>query len=146
MCRHRLFPLRVCVSLHRKFWSFWVLNPIQVPLKLCQEGALQDTKVPCCRIALSFALVFLVWEVKPIFYALWRPFTFLMGYNDPRKPTDDLLKGIAHIPRSLYPRDTHNDSFSHLCSRYVSNKLLESSGHMFCLILEQIAFIAALEA
>ena len=29
-----------------------------------------------------------------MFYALWSPFTFLMGYNDPRKPTDDLLHGM----------------------------------------------------
>lgn len=31
-----------------------------------------------------------------MFYAIWRPFTFLMGYTDPRKPTEDPLRGIFH--------------------------------------------------
>ena len=38
-------------------------------------------------------MVFLFWDVKTVFYALWSPFTFIMGYSDPRKPTDDKLKG-----------------------------------------------------
>lgn len=46
-----------------------------------------------CRILISFAVVFLFWDVKAVFYALWSPFTFIMGYSDPRKPTDDKLKG-----------------------------------------------------
>lgn len=46
-----------------------------------------------CRMLIAFATVFLFWDVKVVFYALWRPFTFVMGYSDPRKPTDDKLKG-----------------------------------------------------
>jgi len=33
------------------------------------------------------------WDIKSVFYAIWSPLTFLMGYNDPRKPSDDLLHG-----------------------------------------------------
>lgn len=47
-----------------------------------------------CRIAGCFTLIYVCWDIKPVFYALWSPFTFLMGYNDPRKPTDDLLHGM----------------------------------------------------
>ena len=41
----------------------------------------------------AFAIVFVFWDMKPVFYALWSPFTFLMGYSDPRRPTDDKLAG-----------------------------------------------------
>lgn len=43
-----------------------------------------------------------------MFYAIWSPFTFLVGYNDPRKPTDDLLHGetmpllVVSLPATLY--------------------------------------------
>ena len=38
-------------------------------------------------------LTFVCWDLKPVFYAIWGPLTFLMGYSDPRKPTNDLLHG-----------------------------------------------------
>ena len=53
-----------------------------------------------CRIAGCFTLIYVCWDIKPVFYALWSPFTFLMGYNDPRKPTDDLLHGM--LPPAVY--------------------------------------------
>jgi len=28
-----------------------------------------------------------------MFYAVWSPFTWLVGYVDPRKPSDDVLHG-----------------------------------------------------
>ena len=52
------------------------------------------------RIAGCFTLIYVCWDIKPVFYALWSPFTFLMGYNDPRKPTDDLLHGV--LPSSVH--------------------------------------------
>jgi len=52
---------------------------------------------------IATAVVFVFWDVKVVFYALWRPFTFFMGYSDPRKPTDDKLKGTfreaTQLPR-----------------------------------------------
>lgn len=46
------------------------------------------------------ALVVALWEFKAVFYAVWSPFVWLVGYNDPRKPSDDLLHGVPP------PRDT----------------------------------------
>lgn len=46
-----------------------------------------------CRIAGCFLLIYVCWDIKAVFYAIWSPFTFLVGYNDPRKPTDDVLHG-----------------------------------------------------
>jgi hypothetical protein len=51
------------------------------------------------RMLIAFAVVFVFWDIKAVFYALWRPFTFVMGYSDPRKPTDDKLRG--RFPRYM---------------------------------------------
>ena len=45
------------------------------------------------KIAVVTALVVTCWESKTVFYTLWTPFLWLVGYNDPRKPSDDLLHG-----------------------------------------------------
>ena len=56
------------------------------------------------KLGASLALTALVWEVKPIFYGIWRPFTFAMGYDDPRRPSGDLLRGeVGHSPPAPPP-------------------------------------------
>lgn len=47
-----------------------------------------------CRIMGSLAVVFLCWDVKPVFYFIWSPLQWLMGYSDPRNPTSDVLHGM----------------------------------------------------
>ncbi len=49
------------------------------------------------KIGVVTALVVTCWESKTVFYTLWTPFLWLVGYNDPRKPSDDLLHGVAPI-------------------------------------------------
>jgi len=39
--------------------------------------------------------VFVCWDIKSVFYALWSPFDRIMGYTDPRKPTGDRMHGEA---------------------------------------------------
>ena len=70
----------------------------------CPPGCLQscDGLRALRRIGLCFALVYLCWDLKPVFYAIWSPFTFIMGYSDPRKPTNDLLHGAAPCSASCY--------------------------------------------
>jgi hypothetical protein len=46
-----------------------------------------------CRIALCFALIFVLWDIKSVFYAIWTPFDWLVGYTDPRKGKQDRLHG-----------------------------------------------------
>ena len=58
-----------------------------------QSVAAATDRVPACRIAACFAVVFVCWDLKAVFYTIWGPLTFLMGYSDPRKPTNDLLHG-----------------------------------------------------
>lgn len=45
------------------------------------------------RIALCFALIFVLWDIKSVFYAIWTPFDWLVGYTDPRKGKQDRLHG-----------------------------------------------------
>lgn len=48
---------------------------------------------PTHRLSLCVVVVYVGWEIKPVFYALWSPFTWLLGYQDPRKPSGDALHG-----------------------------------------------------
>ena len=48
-------------------------------------------------------MIYVCWDIKSVFYAIWSPFTFMMGYNDPRKPTDDLLHGELPPLQSYRP-------------------------------------------
>ena len=55
-------------------------------------------------------MIYVCWDVKAVFYAIWSPFTFLVGYNDPRKPTDDLLHG-ERPPPPILPLSAHSCCF-----------------------------------
>ena len=47
------------------------------------------------KITVVSVLVATCWESKTVFYTLWTPFLWLVGYNDPRKPSDDPLHGVT---------------------------------------------------
>jgi hypothetical protein len=49
--------------------------------------------LPLCRIGLCFAAIFVLWDMKAVFYAIWQPFDWLVGYTDPRKGAQDRLHG-----------------------------------------------------
>ena len=49
------------------------------------------------RILGSLLVVFVCWDIKPVFYAIWSPFVWLMGYSDPRRPTTDKLYGTTAL-------------------------------------------------
>jgi hypothetical protein len=58
-----------------------------------------------CRIGLCFAAIFVLWDIKAVFYAIWQPFDWLVGYTDPRKGAQDRLHGEhTHI---VLPVSTH---------------------------------------
>lgn len=43
---------------------------------------------------MCFVFVFVMWDMKSVFYTLWKPFDWLVGYTDPRKNDDDRLHGM----------------------------------------------------
>jgi hypothetical protein len=48
---------------------------------------------PVCRIALCFVAIYVLWDMKAVFYTIWQPFDWLVGYSDPRKGPQDRLHG-----------------------------------------------------
>ena len=58
-----------------------------------------------CRFAICVAVVFVCWDVRPIFNLVWGtpPLRWLMEYVDPRHPSNDPLHGEACLlPRSAW--------------------------------------------
>lgn len=45
----------------------------------------------CLKFVGSFAVILVFWDLKPVFYGLWKPMDFLVGYTNPRNPGDDSL-------------------------------------------------------
>ena len=43
------------------------------------------------KIAGCFAVVVGMWEIPAVFYAAWRPLSFLLGYTDPRRPNPNAM-------------------------------------------------------
>jgi hypothetical protein len=81
-------------------WRCWGLSFVGLLLGSGRTSGQQATPAPLPpppRIALSFATVYLLWDIKPIFYAIWTPFKWLVAYDDPRRPRDDNLYG-GHRP------------------------------------------------
>lgn len=61
------------------------------PFRTCSTHA---PLPPPARLAVNLLLVFVLWDLKAVFYALWTPFQWLVGYVDPRKaPDQDPLYG-----------------------------------------------------
>jgi hypothetical protein len=44
------------------------------------------------KVAVLFAVCFVMWDVPGVFDFIWAPFTFLVQYHDPYKPTRPLLQ------------------------------------------------------
>ena len=54
-----------------------------------------------CRLLTCVAVVFVCWDIKAVFYTVWWPLKWCMGYVDPRKPTNDVLHGELLNTQSL---------------------------------------------
>lgn len=54
------------------------------------------------KMLLCFALVIVFWEIKSVFFAVWGPFEWLMGYSDPRRPNPVKLHGALLLDRACW--------------------------------------------
>ena len=52
---------------------------------------LQNNTLLALKMVGCVALVVLCWDVRPVFNAIWSPFSWLVAYTDPRKPSNDVL-------------------------------------------------------
>ncbi|EIE25840.1 O-acetyltransferase-related protein, partial [Coccomyxa subellipsoidea C-169] len=87
----------VCIVLRNSYMLYYICPMhtiftifVYATLGLGQKYNATNTGI-LVKIGLCVLLIYVCWDIKAVFYAIWSPFMFLVGYNDPRKPTDDLL-------------------------------------------------------
>lgn len=98
MWRLNFLAFLCCVALDNEYMLYYIcpmhtLYTIMVyaALGLWQKGNDTAHWGLWIKIAVCFAVVIGVWEIEPVFYFMWKPFTFLLGYTDPRRPNPDAL-------------------------------------------------------
>jgi N-acetylneuraminate 9-O-acetyltransferase len=100
------FLVVMCCIVMRNDWMLYYICPMHTVFTMLVYGALATasnlndsrpwmiTKLLACLVG-----VVVVWDIKRVFYSLWAPLGFLVGYRDPRRPSSDLLHG-AHLASS----------------------------------------------
>lgn len=95
--RLNLLAVLCCVVLDNQYMLYYIcpmhtLYTIMVYATLAFWKKGNETSVGIwIKIVCCFVVVMVVWEIKPIFYAIFRPLSFLLSYSDPRRPNPDVL-------------------------------------------------------
>lgn len=103
MWRLNLLAVLCCAALNNEYMLYYIcpmhtLYTIMVyaALGLWKKG--NDSTIGLAvKIILSFVVVIVVWEIKEVFYIIWRPFLFFLGYTDPRRPNPDAMHGMLLV-------------------------------------------------
>ncbi|KXZ54075.1 hypothetical protein GPECTOR_5g181 [Gonium pectorale] len=86
-----------CVVLRNSYMLYYIcpmhtIYTVFVYVALAVAPQLNQNNIALLvKIFLCFVFIFITWDLQRVFYAIWTPFLWLVGYNDPRKPTEDLL-------------------------------------------------------
>ena len=92
MWRLNLLAFLCCLALNNEYMLYYIcpmhtLYTIMVYAALGIWKSGNDTSYGIwLKIVASLAIVIVCWEYEAVFYTIWAPFKFLLGYTDPRRP------------------------------------------------------------
>lgn len=97
MWRLNLLAFLCCLALNNEYMLYYIC-PMHTLYTIMVYAALGIWKSGndkawgiWLKIVASFAIVILGWEFEHIFYIIWTPCSFFLGYTDPRRPNPKAL-------------------------------------------------------
>ncbi|EFN56845.1 hypothetical protein CHLNCDRAFT_35000 [Chlorella variabilis] len=97
MWRLNFLVLFCCLVLNNSYMLYYIC-PMHTLFTIMVYGALavfpkynKSDAAIWLKIGACFLTVFVFWDLKMVFYSVWTPFMFLVGYTDPRRPGGDKM-------------------------------------------------------
>lgn len=97
MWRLNFLVIFCCIVLQNSYMLYYICpmhTIFTVLVYACLGICPQVNKTPAwmwTKIALCFVAIFVLWDIKSVFYTIWQPLDWLVGYTDPRKGAQDRL-------------------------------------------------------